>query len=60
MAEKACRKCRLIVNGDICPNCKESDLTKAFEGFILLINPEGEVGHAIGATTPGKYALKIK
>ncbi len=58
--EKACRKCRLIVNGDVCPNCKESNLTKAFEGYILLINPEGEIGKAIGAATPGKYALKIK
>ncbi len=60
MTEKACRTCRMIVNGEVCPTCKDSVLTKAFEGFILLINPEGEVGKQIGATTPGKYALKIK
>ena len=60
MAEKACRTCRLIVSGDVCPTCKDSELTKAFEGYILLINPEGEVGNQIGAKTPGKYALKIK
>lgn len=60
MVEKACRKCRLIVNTDVCPNCKESELTKAFEGYILLTNPDCEVGRAIGAKTPGKYALKIK
>ncbi|MBI3588711.1 hypothetical protein HY995_04255 [Candidatus Micrarchaeota archaeon] len=61
MAEKACRRCRLIVNGDVCPLCKDSELTKSFEGYILVVNPEGsEVANAIGALTPGKYALKIK
>ena len=60
MSDKACRTCRLIVSGDICPTCKESELTKAFEGYILVINPDSEVGTAIAAKTPGKYALKIK
>jgi DNA-directed RNA polymerase subunit E" len=60
MSEKACRTCRLIVSGDVCPTCKDSELTKAYEGFILVINPESEVGNAIAAKTPGKYALKIK
>ena len=58
--EKACRTCRLIVNGEVCPHCQGTSFTKAFEGYILMINPESEVGTAIGAKAPGKYALKIK
>jgi DNA-directed RNA polymerase subunit E" len=59
--EKACRKCRRIVDGPICPVCHESDLTKTFEGYIVILKPENsEVATEIGATTPGKYALKIK
>ncbi|NYZ74927.1 DNA-directed RNA polymerase, subunit E'' [Candidatus Micrarchaeota archaeon] len=61
MTEKACRKCRMIVTGDICPMCKDSELTKTWEGYILIINPENsEVAAAIGVKAPGKYALKIK
>ena len=61
MIEKACKKDRLIVTGDVCPICHESNLTKSWEGYILLVNPENsEIAKAIGATIPGKYALKIK
>ena len=59
--EKACRKCRRIVEGEVCPVCQASELTKTFEGYILVLNPEGsEVATSIKTTTPGKYALKIK
>lgn len=62
MNEKACRNCRLLVEGQICPLCNTADyLTKTWEGQIVIINPDGsEVATAIGAKTPGKYALKIK
>jgi len=61
MVEKACRRCRMIVGGDVCPVCKDSELTKSFEGYILVVSTEGsEVAKQIGATIPGRYALKIK
>ena len=51
----------MIVSGDVCPNCKDSELTKSFEGYILIVDPEkSEVAKQIGATTPGRYSLKIK
>ena len=59
--EKACRKCRRIVQGDVCPVCGAGNLTKTFEGYIVVLNPENsEVCKVINASTPGKYALKIK
>lgn len=61
MVEKACKNCRLIVKGDVCPLCGASVLTKTWEGYIALMNADGsEVAQAIGAKAPGKYALKIK
>ncbi|MFH0713827.1 MAG: transcription elongation factor subunit Spt4 [Candidatus Micrarchaeota archaeon] len=62
MNEKACRQCRLVVEGQVCPLCNTGEhLTKTWEGYIFVVNPEGsEVAAAIGAKTPGKYALKIK
>lgn len=59
--EKACKKCRLIVTGEVCPNCKEEgELTKSWSGYIFVVDPQSEVAVAIGAKAPGKYALKIK
>jgi DNA-directed RNA polymerase subunit E" len=61
MAEKACKKCRAIVTGDACPLCQGTDLTRSWEGQIVLFNAETSlVAEAIGAKAPGKYALKIK
>ncbi len=61
MVEKACRTCRLVSSGEVCPNCKGTDFAKGWEGYILIEDPEGsEVAKAIGAKAPGKYALKIK
>ena len=61
MTEKACKNCRLIVVGDVCPVCKDSELTKTWEGYILMANPkDSQIAGAIGAGAPGKYALKIK
>lgn len=61
MNQKACRNCRILVEGDVCPLCKSTELTKTWEGSIMLVNPEGsEVAKEIGVTTPGVYALKIK
>jgi DNA-directed RNA polymerase subunit E" len=61
MVEKACRSCRLITTEARCPQCNSEDLTKAWEGTIIIVDPNAsEVAKAIGAKVPGKYALKIK
>ncbi|MFQ5405730.1 MAG: transcription elongation factor subunit Spt4 [Candidatus Micrarchaeia archaeon] len=60
MSLKACKKCRLLVSGEVCPTCKDSELTKNWEGYIVIVDVNSESAKAIGATSPGKYALKIK
>ncbi len=61
MTNKACRSCRYIVSGDACPLCQGTDLTKDWEGYILMVNPENsEIAKEIEAKSTGKYALKIK
>jgi len=60
MVEKACEKCRLIVEGDICPICKNSKLTTNWKGSIQVINPEkSEIAKLMGITMPGRYAIRI-
>ncbi|MBS3060322.1 MAG: DNA-directed RNA polymerase, subunit E'' [DPANN group archaeon] len=61
MAEKACKNCRLLVSeGDICPLCKESNLTKSWKGYVIVMNPEkSEIAQKLEIKVPGKYAIRI-
>ncbi len=58
--EKACRKCKVITTGKVCPNCKSTDLSPDWSGIILVFDPSGsQVAKTLDITTPNKYALKV-
>ncbi len=57
--EMACRKCKYVTAGKVCPACKSSDLTPDWEGIVLVVEPKGsQIAKTLGITTKGKYALK--
>lgn len=59
--DKACRNCRLISSGPICPNCKSSDLSDDWSGLLIVINPEtSEIAKKLGIKVAGKYALHVR
>ncbi|MEM3399935.1 MAG: transcription elongation factor subunit Spt4 [Candidatus Micrarchaeia archaeon] len=62
MTAKACKKCHLIVMGNECPACGSgSKLSEKWSGYVFIIDPEkSELAKKIGATAPGKYAIKVK
>jgi DNA-directed RNA polymerase subunit E" len=60
MTEKACKSCRRLLKGNVCPACKSSELTASWKGTLVVVNPESEMAKEIGITSPGKYAVKIK
>jgi len=60
MADKACKICRRIVKGNICPICKNSNLTTNWRGVLVVLNTESEIAKEAGITSPGKYAIKTK
>ena len=45
MPEKACKTCRRIVKGNICPLCKSSDVTKNWRGLVVVINADSEINN---------------
>lgn len=60
MAEKACKQCHRVVEGNLCPICKDSQLTPSWKGFIVILDPEkSELAKKLGITIPGKYALRL-
>ena len=60
MPEKACKTCRRLVKGNLCPICKTSELTSNWKGVIVIIDPNSEIAKEAGITASGKYATKVK
>ncbi len=60
MADKACKICRRIIKGNICPACKTTDLSKTWKGTLVVLDPESEIAKSAGITAPGRYAVKVK
>lgn len=57
--EMACRKCRFVTTGKVCPNCKSSDLTPDWNGIVLVVDPAtSNVAKTLGIKNKGKYAVK--
>ena len=58
--ELACRKCKCVTTGKICPACKSSDLTSDWEGIVVVANPEeSRIAKTLKITVKEKSALKV-
>jgi DNA-directed RNA polymerase subunit E" len=58
--EVACRKCKAITVGKVCPVCKSSDLTPDWSGIILIFDPvKSQIAITLEINVPHKYALKV-
>jgi len=60
MTEKACKSCRRLLKGNLCPTCKSSELTSNWKGVLVIFNAESEIAKEAGITAAGKYAVRIK
>ena len=61
MTDKACKNCRFISNGPICPNCKSSNLSDDWSGLVVVIDPAvSEVAKRMGIRAAGRYALRVR
>ncbi len=58
--EMACRKCKFVTTGKVCPVCKSSDLTPDWTGIALVVDPShSQIAKTLGITEKGKYALRV-
>jgi len=47
--------------GNICPNCKSSNLSEDWSGLVVVVNLEkSEIAKKISAKSPGKYAIRVR
>lgn len=55
---RACKSCKRLVEGRMCPICKTSDLTRSFQGVIEIFDCDSEIAKKLNITAPGKYAIR--
>ena len=61
MTDKACKNCRCISNGPICPNCKSTNLSDDWSGLVVVVDPStSEVAKRMGISAAGRYALRVR
>ena len=58
MPKKACRQCKRIVRGNLCPVCK-AETTTNFQGIVVIFDVESELAKKLGITAPGTYAIRV-
>jgi RNA polymerase subunit RPABC4/transcription elongation factor Spt4 len=59
--KKACKKCKLFVEGDTCPNCKISNFTTSWQGRLFITDVENSlIAKEIGIKVKGEYAIKVR
>ena len=60
MTEKACKSCRRLLKGNLCPICKSNDITTSWRGVLVVMDANSEIAKEAGITAPGKYAVRVK
>jgi DNA-directed RNA polymerase subunit E" len=61
MAEKTCKSCNRVYEGDKCPGCGSQEYTEEIKGRIIILDPENsEIAKKIKISKPGSYAIKSR
>lgn len=61
MKEKACKNCRFVSNGTVCPNCKSSNLSDDWTGLVIILDAErSEIAKKMSLKVPGRYAVRVR
>jgi DNA-directed RNA polymerase subunit E" len=61
LTDKACKNCKFISKGSVCPNCKSTNLSDDWSGLVVIMDPaNSEVAKRMGISAPGRYALRVR
>lgn len=59
--KKACRKCKLLVEGNECPACKSDGFSTSWQGRLFVNDAnKSMIAEKIGVKVKGEYAIKVK
>ncbi len=61
MSKKACKNCRIFVDGDKCPLCHNSNFTDTWKGRLFIVDPSKSIiAQKVALKAKGEYAIKVR
>lgn len=61
MKKKACKKCKLFVEGDVCPVCKGNQFSLNWQGRLHILDAnKSAIAKKTEITYKGEYAIKVR
>ena len=59
--KKACKQCKMFVEGDVCPGCKGNSFSTTWQGRIQFIDPARSfIAHEMNVKHKGEYTIKVR
>ena len=59
--KKCCKKCKIFVDGNECPLCKEGNFSTNWQGRIFVADAKrSDIAQKIGITVKGESAIKCR
>ena len=59
--KKVCKKCKLFVDGSVCPICKNNQFSENWKGRIYIADSaRSEIAQKMCIGVKGEYAIKVK
>jgi len=60
MKKKACKNCKIFVEGDECPICKGTQFVTNWKGRLYVLDAnKSEIAKKIESKVKGEYAIKV-
>ncbi|MBT3297335.1 DNA-directed RNA polymerase subunit E'' [archaeon] len=59
--KKACKKCKLFVEGDKCPSCGSESFSTSWQGRLFVKDVNNSlIAKEVDIKVKGEYAIKVK
>ncbi len=61
MKKKACKNCKILVDGNECPICKSTDLLSNWKGRVAVMDAgKSFIAKKAGFKKEGEFAIKVR
>ncbi len=61
MKKKACKECKIFVDGNACPICKGNQFSINWQGRLYILDAnKSAIAGKIGMKAKGEYAIKTR
>ena len=59
--KKVCKRCKLFVEEDTCPQCGTSSFTNSWQGRLYISDAEkSTIAEKVNIKLKGEYAIKVR